>query len=77
MQTLSEVPIGTPVTVAKIQASAAFVGRLQDMGLTRGTSVTCLFAAPRGNPRAYRVRGGIVVMRNVDASKISVKLGNK
>ena len=72
MNTLASAPIGVPVTIHKIKASDAFIQRLQDMGLTRGAQVTCLFAAPQGNPRAYAVRGSIVAMRNGDAAKLSV-----
>jgi len=73
MRTLADAPVGFSVRVSEIRASDTFVERLQDMGLTRGVPVICLFAAPRGNPRAYVVRGGIVAMRNKDAAKIIIK----
>ncbi|HIS03412.1 MAG TPA: ferrous iron transport protein A [Candidatus Pullichristensenella avicola] len=44
--------------------------RLMDLGFTRGAHVRCLFAAPSGEPRAYRIRGAVVALRREDAALV-------
>ena len=48
------------------------VFRLLDLGFTRGARVRCLFAAPSGEPRAYRVRGAAIALRREDAGLVCV-----
>ena len=48
------------------------VSRLMDLGFTRGARVRCLFAAPSGEPRAYRVRGAAIALRREDAGLVCV-----
>ena len=48
------------------------VPRLLDLGFTRGACVRCLFAAPSGEPRAYRVRGAVLALRREDAGLVCV-----
>lgn len=51
--------------------------RIQDLGLTVGTAVKCLFASPMNDPVAYLIRGGIIAIRNKDARDILVYLGDE
>ena len=46
------------------------VSRLLDLGFTRGARVRCLFAAPGGDPRAYRIRGAVIALRSEDAGLV-------
>ena len=46
------------------------VSRLMDLGFTRGARVRCLFAAPGGDPRAYRIRGAVIALRSEDAGLV-------
>lgn len=48
------------------------VFRLLDLGFTRGARVRCLFAAPSGEPRAYRIRGAVIALRREDAALVRV-----
>ena len=32
----------------------------------------CLFAAPSGEPRAYRIRGAVIALRREDAALVRV-----
>ena len=43
-----------------------------DLGLTHGARVRCLFAAPGGDPRAYRIRGAVIALRSEDAELVCV-----
>ena len=60
-RTLLSLPPGGAAAVARIRLEGPMRGRLMDLGLTGCASVTRLFDAPSGDPRAYLVRGtGIV-----------------
>ena len=43
-----------------------------DLGFTPGAGVTCLFAAPSGDPRAYMVRGSVIALRRADAALVGL-----
>lgn len=47
--------------------------RLADLGLTNGTELVWLFAAPCGDPTAYLVRGAAISIRKKDAEGITVR----
>ena len=69
-KTLSTVPVGTAVRVDRLSSTGVHRRRLLDLGLTPGARVTCLYAAPSGNPRAYAIRGAVVALRNQDAAHV-------
>ncbi|MEG1523474.1 MAG: FeoA family protein [Clostridia bacterium] len=70
MQLLSRVPVGKPVTVTELSTESNIRRRLLDLGFTPGTPLTCLFSAPGGNPRAYRIHETVIALRNADADSI-------
>lgn len=47
--------------------------RLKDLGLVKGTKVKCVLKSPLGNPKAYKIRGAVVAIRDEDASAVSVE----
>lgn len=49
-------------------------GRLRDLGFVEGESVTCLFAAPLGDPTAYLARGTVIALRAGDAALVEVEI---
>ena len=44
--------------------------RLTDLGLVRGTRVTCVLRSPAGDPRAYLIRGALIALRRADADGV-------
>ena len=48
--------------------------RLLDMGLIKGTKVSCVLKNPSGNPSAFLIRGAIIALRNEDCSHIIVEV---
>ena len=54
---LSELPIGEKAKILKVNGEGALRDRLLDMGLTPGTEVTMIKAAPLGDPLELRTRG--------------------
>lgn len=70
---LSHIPIGTTATVTALHSGSSIRRRLLDIGLTEGARVTCLYAAPSGDPRAYLIRSAVIALRSEEAETIEVK----
>ena len=56
--------------VLQIHAQPAMKRRLADLGLIRGTRVTCVARSPAGAPVAYLIRGALIALRRMDAEGI-------
>ena len=61
--------------VTEISARPAMEHRLMDLGLVRGTRVTCVTRSPAGDPAAYLVRGTVVALRARDAAAVGLASG--
>ena len=72
MQTLKNVPIGSTVTVAKLNGEGAVKRRIMDMGLTKGTEIYVRKVAPLGDPIEVTVRGYELSIRKADAEMVEV-----
>ena len=72
-RTLAEIPAGRSAVVYALSAEGGLRRRLLDLGFTPGASLTCLFAAPFRDPRAYRVRDTIIALRDDDAREILLR----
>ncbi len=72
---LSELLPGEYATVLHNLSQREHKRRLEDLGLTPGCTVSCVFFASAGDPVAYRVRGTLLALRKKDAEKIRVKKG--
>ena len=67
---LSALAEGESAYVTEISAGPAMDRRLADLGLVRGTRVTCMLRSPAGDPRAYLIRGALIALRRADADGI-------
>lgn len=72
--TLCELKIGESLTVNSVGGEPAMKRRLEDLGVVSGTRMTFVMPAPLGDPRAYRIRGAVIALRNADAKQI---VGNR
>ena len=70
---LSALRVGQSAYVAEIQADEAMRGRLLDLGLIRGTRVTCTAKSPAGDPAAYLIRGAVIALRGRDARGVRLE----
>ena len=73
MQTLKNVPVGSTVTVAKLNGEGAVKRRIMDMGLTKGTEIYVRKVAPLGDPIEISVRGYELSIRKADAEMVEVE----
>lgn len=69
---LTELSEGQSAYVTDLNTDEAMLRRLKDLGLIRGTRVTCLYRSPAGDPVAYRIRGAVIALRSRDACRIQV-----
>ena len=70
---LSALRVGPSAYVAEIQADEAMRRRLLDLGLIRGTRVTCTAKSPAGDPAAYLIRGAVIALRGRDARGVRLE----
>ncbi len=65
---------GQSAYVTEVRSAPAMERRLTDIGLIRGTRVTCLCRSPAGDPAAYLIRGAVIALRRRDAACVQVEL---
>ena len=70
--TLDKLPEGKSGYVIKINLSGSIRERILDLGLIENTKVKCVYSSPKNDPRAYRIRGALIALRNSDTSKIEI-----
>jgi len=70
---LSSLEEGGRAIVLDISSNDRMRRRLQDIGLIRGTAVTCVQKSPLGDPVAYLIRGAVVALRHEDSLCIQIK----
>jgi len=71
-QVLADLPVGRSARTGRISVKGAIKGRLLDIGLVEGAEISCLYAAPSGEPRAYRVKDDVIALRREDAAHIEI-----
>ena len=70
---LSALREGESAYVTEVNAGPAMDRRLTDLGLVRGTRVTCVLRSPAGDPCAYLIRGALIALRRADAEGITLE----
>ena len=70
---LSALSEGESAYVTEISAGPAMDRRLADLGLVRGTRVTCVLRSPAGDPCAYLIRGALIALRRTDADGVHME----
>ena len=70
---LSALPEGESAYVTEVNAAPAMDRRLTDLGLVRGTRVTCVLRSPAGDPCAYLIRGALIALRRTDADGVALE----
>ena len=73
MNTLKNVPVGSTVTVARLNGEGAVKRRIMDMGFTKGTQIFVRKVAPLGDPIEVTVRGYELSIRKADAEMVEVE----
>ena len=50
--------------------------RLMDLGFVPGSAVEVEIISPFRDPTAYRIKGGLIALRKIQASKIQISLAS-
>lgn len=72
LRTLDMLEVGETAQVHALRMHGTIRGRLQDIGLIRGTKVQCVLQSPSGSPKAYRIRGAVIALRTQDARDVEI-----
>jgi ferrous iron transport protein A len=70
VSTLAELRVGQQALVAGVEGSDDISQRLLEMGLTPGTVVRLLGAAPLGDPLELELRGYRLSVRKSEAARV-------
>ena len=73
IENLNQLPLNKSGKINKIECGEGIKRRLLDMGLVKGTEITPILISPSGDPRAFLVRGTIIVIREEDAKNIKIE----
>ena len=73
MTKLSELKVGTPSKVVRIDGADEIAFRLLEMGLTPGVSISLVGAAPLGDPLEYELRGYRLSLRKSEAARVEIE----
>lgn len=72
--TLKQLQPGQSAVVVKLSGEGAVKRRIMDMGLTKGTKVSCRKVAPLGDPIEITLRGYELSVRKADAGMVEISL---
>lgn len=72
--TLNFLEAGQFGRVLKIDESSDLYQRFLDIGISEGSIIECVLISPWNNPKAYRIKGATIAIRNEDACAIKVEL---
>lgn len=71
--TLDNLSPGSRAVILGLTAEGGMRRRLQDLGFIPSARVACIRRSPLGDPHAYRIRGGVVALRQKDARTILIR----
>lgn len=71
--TLSELELNQKCKIKKLNSTGVIHRRFQDLGLIPGNIVSCVLISPFNDPKAYKVNGMILAIRNEDSKLIEVE----
>ena len=67
---MSSLHCGQSAVIQALRGRGAMYERLFDLGFTPGSSVTCLYAAVFGDPKAYLIKQTVIALRKKDADMV-------
>lgn len=72
--TLSALALGQTGVIRRMTLTGGIYQRLLDLGFVEGRLIMCTGQGPLGDPKAYRLSGGQVALRQKDSRYIFVSL---
>ncbi len=74
--TLDKIKLEDCVTISNINGDNLLKRRLLDLGFIPETLIKCVLISPFKDPKAYKIAGNIIALRNIDAANIEVSYAN-
>lgn len=71
---LSELLINQKCVIKHLHTEGAIHRRLQDIGIIPGNIIECVLISPFKDPKAFKINGTIIAIRNEDSKNIEVEL---
>jgi ferrous iron transport protein A len=75
--TLDQLPQGKEAIVESLTIQGELRRRLMDLGFVPGAHVEVEMHNPLGDPRAFRVMGGVVALRREQAAGVTITLSGE
>jgi ferrous iron transport protein A len=75
--TLDQLPQGKVAVVQSLTIRGELRRRLMDLGFVPGAHIEVEMHNPLGDPRAFRVMGGVVALRREQAAGITIALSEE
>jgi len=72
IDTLDNILLNEVVTINKINGESQLKRRLLDLGFLPNSFVQCVLISPFKDPKAYKINGSVIAIRNKDAKNIEV-----
>lgn len=73
MKNLNDLKLDEKGYINKIKCNDTIKRRLMDLGLIKGTCIIPRLENPTKEPRAFEIRGSLIVIRKEDAKLIEIK----
>ena len=73
MKEMSRMQVGERGSVFGMCIEPGLERRLRELGLVAGAEICCVGESPFGDPRAYRISGAVIALRQCDAAHIIIK----
>ena len=70
---LSGLAEGETAVVTELLTSGSIRRRLQDIGLIKGTPVSCFLRGAAGDISAFLIRGAVIALRREDSERVIVR----
>lgn len=71
---LKDLKINQKCVIKYLHTEGAIHRRLQDIGIIPGNIIECVLISPFKDPKAFKINGTIIAIRNEDSKNIEVDL---
>jgi len=71
--TLADLDLNQKCIIKKLNNDGIIHRRFQDLGIVPGNLVECVLISPFKNPKAFKVNGMVLAIRNEDSEYIEVE----
>ena len=73
LETLDSLKLKEKGIIRKVECNDSVKRRLLDLGLIEGTIIELILISPFKDPKAYKVRGTVIALRQEDTKNIYVE----